>query len=252
MPDLLHQWGIRCTRYAPPPAARIWSPPAPCATSAGKPRTSAARAAAIHTPRKPIGSHVPVCWRGIRDASAQVTDPTDAAGTMACAAPPAPSPTIGRSNESSSSKPDWTPTTRHACAACASVATTARRQERNLQASTDEAFADSSLSTPRTHAVEPSRRRPTRAANVRRSGRQKRSSLFQFGSQPAAKPNARHWKTLENQRNQPAETPTGVPPNGLVARTAGELSPRRGEFKSFRGGGRKALRPTAKERRKAV
>ena len=116
MPDLLHQWGIRCTRYAPPPAARIWSPPAPCATSAGKPRTSAARAAAIHTPRKPIGSHVPVCWRGIRDASAQVTDPTDAAGTMACAAPPAPSPTIGRSNESSSSKPDWTPTTRHACA----------------------------------------------------------------------------------------------------------------------------------------
>ena len=166
MPDLLHQWGIRCTRYAPPPAARIWSPPAPCATSAGKPRTSAARAAAIHTPRKPIGSHVPVCWRGIRDASAQVTDPTDAAGTMACAAPPAPSPTIGRSNESSSSKPDWTPTTRHACAACASVATTARRQERNLQASTDEAFADSSLSTPRTHAVEPSRRRPTRAANA--------------------------------------------------------------------------------------
>ena len=82
--------GIRCTRYAPPPAARTWSPPAPCATSAGKPRTSAARAAAIHTPRKPIGSHVPVCWRGIRDASAQVTDPTDAAGTMACAAPPVP------------------------------------------------------------------------------------------------------------------------------------------------------------------
>mgnify|MGYP007028316317 CR=1 FL=1 len=46
---------------------------------------------------------------------------------------PAPSPTIGRSNESSSSKPDWTPTTRHACAACASVATTARRQERTFR-----------------------------------------------------------------------------------------------------------------------
>ena len=71
-------------------------------------------------------------------------DPTDAAGTMACAAPPAPSPTIGRSNASNSSKPDWTPTIRRACAACASVATTARRQGRNLQASTVEAFADSS------------------------------------------------------------------------------------------------------------
>lgn len=136
--------GLRCTRYAPPPAVHTWSPPAPCATSAGKPRTSAARAAAIHTPRKPIGSHELVCWRGIRDASALATDQTDAAGTMACAAPPAPSPTIGRSNASSLSKPDWTPTIRHACAACASVATTARRQGRNLQASTDEAFADSS------------------------------------------------------------------------------------------------------------
>lgn len=136
--------GLRCTRYAPPPAARTWSPPAPCATSAGKPRTSAARAAAIHTPRQPTGSHGPVCWRGIRDASAQATDMTDAAGTMACAAPPAPSPTIGRLNASSSSKPDWTQTIRHACAACASVATTARPRERNLQASTVEAFADSS------------------------------------------------------------------------------------------------------------
>ncbi len=174
----LSMGGLRCTRYAPPPVAHTWSPPAHCATNAGKPRTSAGHEAAIHTRRKRIASHVPVCWRGIRDASAQVTDPTDAAGTMACAAPPVPSPTIGRSNASSSSKPDWIPTTRHACAACASVATTARRQERNLQASTDEAFADSSLSTPRTHAVEPSRRRPTRAANVRRSGRQKRSSLF--------------------------------------------------------------------------
>lgn len=98
--------GLRCTRYAPPPAARTWYPPAPCVTSAGKPRTSAARAAAIHTPRKPTGSHGHVCWRGIRDASAQATDLTDAAGTMACAAPPVPSPTIGRSNASSSSKPD--------------------------------------------------------------------------------------------------------------------------------------------------
>lgn len=136
--------GIWCTRYAPPPAARTWYPPAPCVTSAGKPRTSAARAAAIHTPRRRIVSHEPVCWRGTRDASALVTDPTDAAGTMACAAPPAPSPTIGRSNASNSSKPDWTPTIRRACAACASVATTARRQGRNLQASTVEAFADSS------------------------------------------------------------------------------------------------------------
>ena len=100
--------------------------------------------------------------------------------------------------------------------------------------------------------VEPSRRRPARAASVRRSGKQKRSSLFQFGSQPAAKPLARHWKTLENQRKQTAETPTGVPPNWLVARTAGELSPRCGGFKSFRGGGRKARPPTAKERREAV
>lgn len=57
---------------------------------------------------------------------------------------PAPSPTIGRLNASSSSKPDWTQTIRHACAACASVATTARPRERNLQASTVEAFADSS------------------------------------------------------------------------------------------------------------
>lgn len=140
----LRRWGSRCTRYAPPPAVHTWSPPAHCATSAGKPRTSAALAAAIHTPRKPIGSHEPVCWRGIRDASALATDQTDAAGTMACAAPPAPSPTIGRSNASSLSKPDWTLTIRSACAACASVATTARRQGRNLQASTDEAFADSS------------------------------------------------------------------------------------------------------------
>ena len=100
--------------------------------------------------------------------------------------------------------------------------------------------------------VEPSRRRLARAASVRRSGKQKRSGLFQFGSQPAAKPNARYRKTLENQRKQTAETPTGVPPNGLVAGTAGELSPRCGGFKSFRGGGRKALRPTVKERRKAV
>ena len=89
-------------------------------------------------------AHRLVCWRGIRDASAQATDLTDAAGTMACAAPPAPSPTIGRLNASSSSKPDWTQTIRHACAACASVATTARPRERNLQASTVEAFADSS------------------------------------------------------------------------------------------------------------
>lgn len=82
--------GIACGRYAPPPAVRTWSPPAPCATSAGKPRTSAARATAIHTPRKPIGSHEPVCWQGIRDASAQATDQTDAAGTTDYAAPPAP------------------------------------------------------------------------------------------------------------------------------------------------------------------
>ena len=98
----------------------------------------------LRLPRQPTGSHGPVCWRGIRDASAQATDMTDAAGTMACAAPPAPSPTIGRLNASSSSKPDWTQTIRHACAACASVATTARPRERNLQASTVEAFADSS------------------------------------------------------------------------------------------------------------
>ena len=44
----LRRWGSRCTRYAPPPAVHTWSPPAPCATSAGKPRTSAALAAAIH------------------------------------------------------------------------------------------------------------------------------------------------------------------------------------------------------------
>lgn len=86
----LRRWGIACGRYAPPPAVRTWSPPAPCATSAGKPRTSAARATAIHTPRKPIGSHEPVCWQGIRDASAQATDQTDAAGTTDYAAPPAP------------------------------------------------------------------------------------------------------------------------------------------------------------------
>lgn len=136
--------GLRCTRYAPPPAARTWSPPAPCATSAGKPRTSAGHEAAIHTRRKRIASPAPACWQGTRDVFVLVTGRTDAAGTMDYAVPPAPSPTIGRSNVSSSSKPDWTPTIRRACAACASVATTARRQGRNLQASTVEAFADSS------------------------------------------------------------------------------------------------------------
>lgn len=170
--------GLRCTRYAPPPAARTWSPPAHCATSAGKPRTSAARAAAIHTHRKPTGSHGPVCWQGIRDASAQATDLTDAAGTMDYAAPPAPSPTIGRLNASSSSKPDWTPTTRNACAACASAATTARPQGRNLQASTtDKTPADTHrLRHQNKNSIEAKPTTP--AARVERHERRKRPSLL--------------------------------------------------------------------------
>ena len=157
MPDLLHQWGfdVQDMLHLRLPASGLLR--LPC-DECRKARQAPSRGRNPYTSKAHRLARARVLAR-IRDASAQVTDPTDAAGTMACAAPPAPSPTIGRSNESSSSKPDWTPTTRHACAACASVATTARRQERNLQASTDEAFADSSLSTPRTHAVEPSRRR---------------------------------------------------------------------------------------------
>ena len=80
----------------------------------------------------------------------------------------------------------------------------------------------------------------------------KATKSFRFDSRLIAAASESNKKPLQNKRKQTVKTPTGIPPKSLGSRTAGELSPRCGGFKSFSGGGRKALRPTAKERRKAV
>lgn len=91
------------------------------------------------------------------------------------------------------------------------------------------------------------------ASRLRRTTRKtKATKSFRFDSRLIAAASESNKKPLQNKRKQTVKTPTGIPPNSLGSGTAGELSPRCGEFKSFRGGGRKALRPTAKERRKAV
>ena len=100
--------------------------------------------------------------------------------------------------------------------------------------------------------VEPSRRRPARAASVRRSGKQKAIKSFSIRFAARREDERAVLENVGKSTKTNHRNTHGGTPNGLSGGTAGELSPRCGGFKSFRGGGRKARPPTAKERREAV
>ena len=128
-----------------------------------------------------------------------------------CGAPEHHEPTIGRSNASSSSKQAWTPTTRNACAACASAATTARPQGRNLRASTtDKTSADThrlrhqNKTFHRSQADDASRsRRTTRKTKTTKS--------FRFDSRLIAAANESNKKRCKTNGSKPSKHPRGYP-----------------------------------------
>lgn len=130
-----------------------------------------------------------------------------------------------------------------------------RQQDREdetfrLQQQTKPQLTHTGFGTKTKHSIEAKPTTP--AAHVERHERRKRPSLLDSIRDSSQQQASQTKKPLQNKRKQTIKTPTGIPPKSLGSGTAGELSPRCGEFKSFRGGGRKALRPTAKERRKAV